>query len=318
MKPVAPVPRASVVRGADAARRSCRMDRNPRGWTVFQTTIPPIRRLPMPPLRSLFSACSVAAALSLVIVGGQAPTAQARAVAKAPAPSLSIESKVCNIGPEADARSATITASAILGDDGDRVSMKFSIQQRQDNAKWRAVPGSAQSGLGGWETSQSGRDGLRYTKTINGLGEGIKYRIVVDARGLSDAGKVVTKTARRYVACTQPLFTPTLDLVRAVDAQVAGGTHEVTVTVRNAGRLPLMVPGTVSVQDAATRSVLGTAPVDTLEGGETVKLVVPIAACPNEIFVTVQAQDAVAADLTNDQSATVSCKAAQSRSSARR
>ena len=271
----------------------------------------------MPPLRSLAPALSVTVALGLAFLGGTSSDAHARSTVKAAAPTLEIESKVCNIGPNAEDRSATITASSILSGTGDRVSIKFGIQQRQGKAKWRALPAGADSGLGTWETSQAGRAGLRYTKTINGLAEGIQYRVTVDARGLGESGKVVTKTARRYVPCTQPLFTPTFGLVKATDAQVAGGAHEVTATVRNVGRLPFTAPGVVTVYDGTTRAILATTDVAPLEGGDTTKIVVPIATCTSDLVVVVMSKDALPTDSGEGRTATIPCAGTKSATRAR-
>ncbi len=300
--------RASVVqgRGNFAANH-----RNPLGWTVFQTTIPPIPAR-MLPLRLITPFASAIAALSLAIVGGLAPDAHARIATKGPAPALTVESKVCAIGPTVDERSATVVASAILDGDGARVSMKFSIQQRADfKAKWKSVPGSAKSGLGGWENGQPGRAGLRYTKTINGLAEGVQYRVVVDARGLGEGDKVVTKTARRYVPCTQPLFTATLRLAKVVDVLADGGGHEISVSVRNAGRLPTTDEGVVTIYDAVTRQQLASATVEQLKGGETSKVVAPLATCPGQLYITVQLALTDITELTAEQSTTIDCESSE-------
>jgi hypothetical protein len=247
-------------------------------------------------------------ALALALGGALTTDAHARAT-KAPAPALSIESKVCAVGPTDAERSATVTASAILGDDGDRASMKFSIQQRIGKAKWKSVPGSAKSGLGAWETGDAGHAGLRYTKTINGLSEGVQYRILVDARGVDAAGKVVTKSIRKTVTCVQPLFTATLQLVKAVDTAKSDGTHTVNVNLRNAGRLT-SDPPVVTVRDAGTLTVLGSFTDDGIKGGGTTKVAVAIPACTGPLYVTVQQEDADPTSLTADQSTTIPCAGA--------
>jgi hypothetical protein len=253
----------------------------------------------------------VAVALALATVGALATGAHA-AAPKAAAPSLSIGSDVCNIGPTDDDRFATITASALLGGAGDRVSMRFTVQSRPSTpakSKWVTVPADPDSGLGTWQTGDAGHSGLRYTKTLNGLDEGTQYRVYVDARGVDDDGDVVTKQARKTVTCVEPLFTPTLTLVKALDALDASG-HTVTATVRNLGRITSAAP-VVTVEDATTRAVLGTVTGAVGVAGNTqTKISVPISACNGSVFVTVQEQGADLSDLTPDQSATIACATA--------
>ncbi|MDQ8046339.1 MAG: hypothetical protein AAGC46_06450 [Solirubrobacteraceae bacterium] len=262
-------------------------------------------------LRHLPSALSVAFALALAVSGALTPDAHARAV-KAAAPTLSIESKVCNIGATADDRFATITASALLGSTGDRVSMRFTVQSKSSTiakARWRTVPAAPDSGLGTWQTGDAGHSGLRYTKTLNGLDEGVQYRVYVDARGVDEDGDVVTKQARKTVSCVEPLFTPTLSLTKATDA-LATGSHTVTATIKNLGRLT-SAPPVVTVEDGTTRAVLGqVVAASGLKGNGTVKVEVPLSACNGSLFVTVQEQGADLADLLPTQSATVSCATA--------
>jgi len=259
------------------------------------------------------SSAAAVAALALATGGVLAGGAQARAAAKPAGPTLTIESKVCNIGPTDDDRFATITASALLGTAGDRVSMRFTVQQRPIGAssKWVTIPADPASGLGTWQTGDAGHSGLRYTKTFNGLDEGQQYRVYVDARGVDDDGTVATKQSRKTAPCNQPLFTPTLSLLRAVDG-LDGGVHTVTATIRNLGR-EQAAPAVVTVQDATTRAVLGTVTTDAgLKGGTQAKVDVPISACNDSVFVTVQQQGAALADLTPAQSATISCATAPS------
>lgn len=250
-----------------------------------------------------FALAVTAAALAL------APSAGA--AAKSPAPTLTVESKVCNIGPTALERSAVVTAKAAYNV-GARVSMKFTMQQRTatGKAKWRAVL-SKDNGLGVWETTDGESVDLRYTKTINGLAEGLQYRVAIDARGVSDSGKAVTRTARKYVTCTQPLFSPTLTLTGAADSLV-DGNHQVKATLRNIGRLPSGAI-TVTAKDAITRTPLGTLAIDSLKGNGTLRISVPLTACTGQVLLTATQDpadgsgDADAAAVTVDPSVTIDC-----------
>lgn len=239
-----------------------------------------------------------ATALALALL--TAPSAGARA-AKAPAPGLTVESKVCNIGPTAIERSAVVTAKASYSS-GTRVAMRFTMQQRATTAKWRSLL-SKDDGLGVWETTDATGVDLRYTKTINGLEEGLQYRVVIDARGVDADEKAVTRTARKYVTCKQPLFTPTLTLTGAKDSVVEGG-HQITATLRNIGRLPSGAI-TVTAKDAVTREVLGSLTLDTLKGNGSLRITVPLTACTGGALLTAAQDPAEGATNGPDARATI-------------
>lgn len=259
---------------------------------------------------------SVAVALSLAIVGGLAPAAEARAT-KAPAPELAIESKFCTIGPMEADRVATITASALLGQTGDHVAMRFVVQQRigTGKSKWRPVVATSKTnggGIGSWEEGQSGRAGLRYTKAITALAEGVQYRIAVDARGLDSAGKVVTKMARKYVLCNQPLFTPTLSLTKvtvtdgAPEAGAAGPM--LSLQVRNSGRLPadeLLI----TLRELTPNGLVLLIGRPLLAGNSTTTLTTGFPPCSGRLSITVQVAGTADEDLTPAQSKVIECAA---------
>lgn len=246
---------------------------------------------------------------ALVCALGLSPAAGARA-AKPAAPPLSIESKTCNIGPDPSDRSAQVTAKASYDDVGAKVQLRFSVQQRASKtARWRSVLSTDDQLLGQWTETDGTQVDLRYTKIITGLSEGVLYRVAVDARSVTDAGVAASKQVRKYVPCTQPLFTPTLQLTFATDAVDASGAHTVSVLVKNLGRLAA-TDATVTIADDTTRAVLGTAPVPALKGSGSLKLKVPIASCDGNLFVSVQPDDAKPADIQPGQSQIVGCDGA--------
>lgn len=257
----------------------------------------------------------------LVALGLTAAPAGARAV-KPAGPALTIESKTCNTGADLEQRFIVLTASAVLRGDGDEVQMRFTVQQRATiKTTWRTV--FAKTGdLGTWATSDAGADGLRYTKTINGLAEGSQYRVLVDARGIAAGGKVVTKTTRKTYTCVQPQLSAALVLPRAVP--VLGNANKgplVRATIRNAGKAESAAP-VITVRDAATQAQLGQVVTTPLPGRATVTIPVPITSCTGQIIVTVQETGGTPTELTPDQTLTVDCTqaepvAAESRTTAR-
>jgi hypothetical protein len=213
--------------------------------------------------------------------------ASASAAAKGAAPLLRVEAKACQIGALVEQRSVSATASAVLRDAGDRVALRFTLQQRLDSGKWQAIWAKSKKGLGTWEIGGPDRAGLRYTKTVTNLDEGVRYRLVIDARGIAEDGHAVTKTARRSVTCIQPRFTPDVRLSSAEDSLAGNGDHVLTATLTNAGRLP-SATSVVTVMDHATRAVLGRLTVDSIKGQRTLRVRVPLTGCTGKLFVVVE------------------------------
>ncbi|MDO9354614.1 MAG: CARDB domain-containing protein [Solirubrobacteraceae bacterium] len=268
----------------------------------------------MPSLRLLTPALSVAAALSLALVGGLAPDAHARAAAKDVAPTLKISSRLCSIGPTAGDRLLKFdVSSGPAVDETDRAAFRVRLQSRPSaKGSWEKVATTpTATEVGGWEIASKANTIVAATKSYGPLDEGVQYRALVDARAYNAAGKSTSKQATRIVTCNQPLFTGTLVLGKVVDT-VASGTHRVSVAIRNAGRLASQ-DGTVTVFDATTRETLGTATVDALKGGGKSDVTVALDTCPGKVYVKVQPDGADPEDLLADQYTTIDCKATQSR-----
>lgn len=288
----------------------------------------------MPAFRTPRLTASVAAATALLAAASFGPAAPARAASKAPAPTLSIEAKSCTIGLSDDERSVTVTALALLGDVGDRVTMRFALQSRVGKTKWKSVLFKDPTNTKKWETTEALRAGLKLTKTIPNLPEGFQYRVVVESRGVDTGGKVVTRTAKRYYVCNQPLFTPTLGLGKATVAKKApaGGITlapvppETTATtpapqasqdntgaaflvipVKNAGRIT-SPEAVLTVARVDTREVLSKWRVDPIKGGATARLLLGIPADCTQLYLTVQPVDAKPTDLTVEQAGIVDCR----------
>lgn len=270
----------------------------------------------MPAFRTPRFHAAAAALLTALTVAFAGPAAPAGAAPKGGAPTLTIESKACTIGATEEERSVTVTALALLGATGDRVTMRFSLQSRQGKAKWKSVLFKDPTTTKKWETTEALRAGLKLTKVIPNLPEGYRYRVAVESRGVDEAGKVVTKTSKKYVLCNQPLFTPTLVLgkVKVLRNGASGSPDSegpsLVVPVKNLGRL---ASGDVvlTIADAATRKVYAQVGTASLKGGGTTRWVGGLPAGCTQLYVTVQEKDADPAALTADQAATVDCAVAQ-------
>ncbi|MEH3053727.1 MAG: hypothetical protein PGN13_06910 [Patulibacter minatonensis] len=271
---------------------------------MFKLETPDLHRMPVTPHRRILAPSGLAIAALLAAAG----SAEARA--KPAGPTLAIESKVCNTGTEADARSAVVTASAVLRGTGDEVQMRFTVQQRATaKATWRTV--FAKTGdLGVWATSDAGADGLRYTKTINGLAEGQQYRVQVDARGIAAGGKVVTKVTRKTYTCVQPQLSAHLLLSGVARVRTADDAVTLKAAVRNSGK-QASAPPVVVVRDASTQAVLGQVTGSAVTGRSTSTITVPISSCPGKVVVTVQETGVALTELAPDQTMTFDCTIAK-------
>lgn len=273
----------------------------------------------MPAHRTTSRLAAIAAA-ALALLGA---TTSAHAAPKAAAPTLTIESRNCAIGPTEEERSVTVTALALLGNTGERVTMRFTLQARQGKTKWRSLLFKDPTTTKKWETTEAAGAGLKLTKTIPDLPEGYQYRVVVESRAIDGAGKVVTKTAKRSVACNQPLFTPTLTLGKLqaykkapADAPAIDGPV-LALPVKNLGRLASK-EAVITVARADTREVLAQYNVPPLKGGETVRVYAPQPASCTQLYVTVQERGADETTLTPAQTGVVGCVGAAAAAASRR
>ena len=279
---------------------------------MFQTTIPLSSNPPLslPNTRTPSRLSPLFAAAALALSAFLAPTASA-AVVKAAAPSLTIQAKSCLIGAAPEDRSVTVTALALLGTTGDKVTMRFTVQARQGKTRWRSLLFKDPTSTKKWETTEASGAGLKLTKTIPELDEGYEYRVVVESRSIDAAGKVVTKTARKYVPCKQPLFTPTLVLTSAKmvdgkDAPVKSEGPVFVYTVKNIGRLPAE-SFVLTAADGVTREQLFQVGAGPLKGNASTTGVSTGPTCTGQFYVTVQLKGADPSTLTPDQAKMVNC-----------
>lgn len=278
---------------------------------MFQTTIVLCLRIPpssLPAFRTPRLSALVAATVTAVTTVFAASATPVTAAPKAAAPTLSIESKTCAIGATEEERSVTVTALALLGATGDRVTMRFSLQSRQGKAKWKSVLFKDPTTTKKWETTEAERAGLKLTKVIPSLPEGYQYRVVVESRGINAGGKVVTRTAKRNVLCNQPLFTPTLVLGKIEKTKARGVDGDAyVVPVKNLGRLASK-PYVLSIARADTREQLASVRSSALKGGATNRTTVPLNGdCTGPVVIAVHEEGADPSALTPAQSVVVGC-----------
>jgi hypothetical protein len=171
----------------------------------------------------------VVAALLLALCPASPAAAQER-------PPLRASLAACESGAGPAARFAVFTGSMPALAGTQRMSMRFDLMERPDRARrWRRVRAPA---FGRWDRSRvAGAAGFIYTKRVERLKEGARYRAVVRFRWLDRRGRVQRSARRTTAVCSQPFQRPNL----AVEAvAIAPGpdaaTYRYLVTVVNGGR----------------------------------------------------------------------------------
>lgn len=187
----------------------------------------------MPRTTQFRSIRRLAVGAALVVLFPAAANAEA-APKKGPAPTLQIDQRTCKTGLTSAERYMSVTATAILRGTGDRVAMRFRVQQRSAPGKWSNVVTSDPATLGKWEQSTADGTALRVTKQLNNLWEDMRYRVVIQARGTDRKGKPVSQTSQRIVTCIQPQMTADVRIVKA-RKRVRDANTIVYLTLRNAG-----------------------------------------------------------------------------------
>lgn len=247
------------------------------------------------------------------------PAAAGARAAKGPAPKLTIDERICKSGEATEDRYATVTATALLPTGADRVGLRFALQERQQKSgkktRWVNVMDIGGT-LGAWEFSESGRDGLRFTKTIDGLQEGTYYRVAVQARGLDASGRVTTATARRFVNCNQPQITPHVAFVRVLSGDdpkaaklvpgVALDASTLVYSLRNSGRSE-SDSVIVTVTHATSGERFAEVTLDGLPARKTKTGFMTMPTCKGRFKLTVREQDEPVSSLRADQTVTYPC-----------
>lgn len=132
--------------------------------------------------------------------------------------------------------------------------MRFHLGETTARSREKELAGA---GLGAWETLSSAKSTTRWTKdkTVAGLAPSAYYRVWVDFRWLSSAGREINHRSIAVGQCVQVDVRPDLSLAAgSVKVTVAKsgkpGRYDYEVTVRNIGRGPsplskvrVIVPG---------------------------------------------------------------------------
>jgi hypothetical protein len=146
--------------------------------------------------------------------------------------------KVTDCAPALDpvARSATFEARVKSIAGGDRMQVRFTLQERERgmSARWRKV---VAPGFEEWLTSESGVGRYSYSRTIQNLTAPASYRTVVRFRWLDAEGEVLRTSRRTSKACRQPDLRPDLVPLRVeTEPGPDAETVRYRVVVRNRGR----------------------------------------------------------------------------------
>lgn len=222
-------------------------------------------------------------------------------------PKVKIVERVCNRGVDPSERSVIVSVNAVLPSSSNAVQMRFTVQRRAGTkGRWSTVPATPESGLSTWSASAPGATVLSWTKTIDGLDEGLQYRVRVDARGVDESGKATTRTRRAYVTCIQPQISAKITLkgvtVSSSGAATDGSGGEQpaaasfpTIELRNSGR---QASGAlrVTLSDLSTGAELWKTTIVGIPGGKKRTVTLNTTGCTGPLRVTVQP----VADLNTD------------------
>jgi hypothetical protein len=188
-----------------------------------------------------------AAALALIL----APAAPAAEPVPTP---LGVKVKTCATGADLPSRYAVFTGSMPRIAAATTLAMRFDLYAELPGQPERRVKGLATFGV--WERSEPGVPGFVYDKRVDALAVPATYRVRVSFRWYDRTGVVLRKATRTSGACKQPDKRPDLQ-VAAIGFEPVPGVPALlryAVTVRNAGRGPVVAPSSVALQvDAAVQ-----------------------------------------------------------------
>ena len=154
--------------------------------------------------------------------------ASGHAAAPEDLPPLKAALTACATGATAADRHAVFTGSMPAQRGTARMAMRFDLLRRDEGSRRYARVKAAK--LGRWERSQPGRAGFIWSKRVEQLDDGARYRARIRFRWLDASGAAQRTVARRTPVCVQPDQRADLEV-----ASVTAGGAGYFVTVVNAG-----------------------------------------------------------------------------------
>lgn len=231
-------------------------------------------------------------ALVLLALVGGAGSAQA-------APALSAKTTTCTTGADDASRAAAFTGSMPAAAQTKRMQMRFVLVQRSGPGPKGLFKKLAVPGWGGWEKSDSGKQGFVFTKRVEALTAPAAYRAVITFRWFDAKGHVQRTAMRTTPPCEQPDPRPDLVLGGVDGAATGKTTAAYTVSIGNEGHsdaAPFAVTITVGgvVSDPVTMGPIAAG--DRLTG----TLAAPKCTPGSTITVTVDVADSVDESVEDD------------------
>ena len=189
----------------------------------------------------------------------------------------------CTAAPALADRKASFEGEMVAIRGAVRMQMRFTLQARGRRGTWARVNAPA---FGAWLTSEPGKAGFVYEKTIANLIAPARYRALVHFRWLAATGTVIARERRVTRSCRQPDQRPDL---RALDlvarSGVDAGTLRYGISLRNSGRTgagSFVVTVAPAGREAVAQRVYG------LAAGERTLVWVEAPACSPGSQVTVR------------------------------
>jgi CARDB len=215
-----------------------------------------------------------------------------------PAPPASVKLADCSV----DERSAAFYARMRPVPGADRMSMRFTVQERR--------AGSYETlharGLSRWHRSRPGVSAFGYRQTVRGLQPGGVYRARVSFRWHSAGGEVVERAARTSRACRQFRAVPNLtSLVAGAEPTKVPGVIRYLMRIANTG-----VAAAVDVEArlSVDGGVVDTVTIPSLEPGSSRELAVLGPPCTSTVESSADPDGVIVESSEDDNDHTVDCK----------
>jgi len=206
----------------------------------------------------------------------------------------------CSKGITAAERVAVFRAAARKVARTDRMWIKFKLQERIGDARFRAV---AAPGVGVWRRSRSGVRRFAVRQRVLALGEGASYRVAVHFRWYNADGELLRRARRLSPACKQAGALPNLRVTR-VGGERVNGTVRYAMDVFNRGRA---ASGATTISLSVDGDVVDTPVLGPLAAGETRRVFVNGPPCTGSVTAEVDPGNRVAEANERDNSRTIPC-----------
>src|SRR5947209_4647595 len=206
----------------------------------------------------------------------------------------------CDVTNSTD-RSATFFARMDTQPAASKLQIRFQLLERLGaGAPWTRLDVPA---LRGWDTSQAGVKRFGWKQTLDGLHNGGAYKVRVQYRWLSPAGRTVDTETRDSPVCRGPLPNITIGDLSGKPGPAAD-TRTYRIVVQNTGKVDA---DQVDVQMSVDKAVLDTITLSHLDAGDsrTVSFSGPV--CRHGVHVYVDPGNSIGESVEDDNSQLFAC-----------